>query len=104
MPTTSVSLASPPSQHKQPNTTTNYFRHNSLNSQIGRTLRRIRMNKDLTLRNVAKNSNVALAFICEVELGQKVASSSTVEALCRGLGITTVEFYTELITTIEKGW
>jgi hypothetical protein len=105
MATTSVSVAEP-SQHKQiySRKTTKNYPVNSLTAQIGRTIRRIRTNKDMILRDLSLSSFIALGHLSEIETGQKNASPHTIESVCKGLGITTLEFHRELCITIEKGW
>ena len=84
-------------------TTKNYAVY-SLTAQIGRTIRRIRTKQDKTLRQLADTSYIALSFLGEIETGKKNASPHTVESICKGLGVTTLEFHKELCITIEKGW
>jgi len=98
--------AEQPSRHKQTYTkrTTKNFPTYSLTAQIGRTLRRMRMNKDLYLRELSRSSFVALGHISDIETGKKNASPDIIESLCKGLGVTTLEFHKELCITIEKGW
>jgi transcriptional regulator with XRE-family HTH domain len=47
---------------------------------------------------------VGVSYISEIETGKKNASHLTIELLCKGLGVTTLEFHKELCVTIEKGW
>jgi len=106
MPTLTDRSASQPSQHKQTRwvTTTKDYPTYSLTAQMGRTIRRLRIDQDKTLRQLADKSYIALSFLAEVETGKKNASPHTVESICKGLGITTLEFMRELCVTIEKGW
>jgi hypothetical protein len=106
MSTLTAKSASQPSQHKQTRwvTTTKDYPTYSLTAQMGRTIRRLRMDQDKTLRQLADKSYIALSFLAEVETGKKNASPHTVESICSGLGITTLEFMRELCVTIEKGW
>jgi hypothetical protein len=106
MSTLTASVASQPSQHKQTYSgkTTKDYPVNSLTAQIGRTIRRIRMSKDMILRDLSVSSYIALGHLSQVETGQKNASPHTIESVCKGLGITTLEFHKELCVTIEKGW
>lgn len=99
-------LTDKPSQHKQTRytSTTKDYATYSLTAQMGRTIRRLRMDQDKTLRQLADKSYIALSFLAEVETGKKNASPHTVESICTGLGITTLEFLHELCVTIEKGW
>ena len=98
--------AEQPSQHKQIYTkrTTKQYKVYSLTAQVGRTLRRIRNNKELSLRQLGMKTYVGVSYISEIETGKKNASHLTIELLCKGLGVTTLEFHKELCVTIEKGW
>ena len=55
---------------------------------IGGCLRRIRLERGLTLREVADLAGVSLAYLSEIERGRKEPSSEVLRALCRALGLT----------------
>jgi len=53
--------------------------------QLGDVLRRRRMQRGLTLREVSAQARVSLGYISEVERGQKEASSELLASLCGAL-------------------
>ncbi len=57
---------------------------------IGTTLRRLRLERGKTLRDLARESLVSLPYLSEVERGRKEASSEILAALCRALGVPVV--------------
>lgn len=62
-----------------------------LRELLGEVLRRKRSERGRTLREVAETARVSLAYISEVERGQKEASSEILGAVCQALGITILE-------------
>ncbi|HLR83665.1 MAG TPA: helix-turn-helix transcriptional regulator [Nocardioidaceae bacterium] len=62
---------------------------------LGEILRRKRTEGGRTLREVADTARVSLAYISEVERGQKEASSEILGAVCQALGITILELVSE---------
>lgn len=54
---------------------------------IGTTLRRLRLERGKTLRDLARESLVSLPYLSEIERGRKGASSEILAALCRALGV-----------------
>lgn len=58
-----------------------------LRVEIGAALRRIRMSKRLTLRQVSALANVSLGYLSELERGQKEASSELLNSICNALAI-----------------
>ena len=69
---------------------------------IGDTLRDLRMEKGLTLRQVSDRSKVALGYISEVERGAKSASGTILEAICVGLDITMTELVGEIYEYLKE--
>ena len=67
-----------------------------LNDAIGDTLRTIRMEKNLTLRQVSAKGHIALGHISDVERGRKNASHDMLEAIAVGLDISTVDLIGEV--------
>lgn len=53
---------------------------------VGETLRDIRNEKGLTLREVS-DFGVALGYISEIERGRKEVSSEVLETICQGLDV-----------------
>lgn len=51
----------------------------------------MRHSRGLTLREVAQNSRVSLAYLSEIERGQKEASSEILAAVCTALGVSVLD-------------
>lgn len=66
-----------------------------LRELLGEVLRRKRTERGHTLREVADTARVSLAYVSEVERGQKEASSEILGAVCQALGITILELVSE---------
>jgi len=54
---------------------------------LGEVLRRQRMLRGLTLREVSAEARVSLGYISEIERGQKEASSELLASLCSALDV-----------------
>lgn len=67
-----------------------------LNDAIGDTLRSIRLEKNLTLRQVSAKGHVATGHISDIERGKKNASHDMLEAIAVGLDISTVDLIGEV--------
>lgn len=52
---------------------------------LGDVLRRRRMQRGMTLREVSASARVSLGYISEIERGQKEASSELLSSLCTAL-------------------
>jgi transcriptional regulator with XRE-family HTH domain len=73
-----------------------------LDEAVGVTLRRLRHRNLWSLRQVSSKCSVSLGHLSDAERLKKSPSLHTVEVIAnRGLGIDTVVFLKELITTIE---
>lgn len=57
-------------------------------SSLGDVLRRQRMQRGMTLREVSAGAMVSLGYISEIERGQKEASSELLASLCSALDLT----------------
>ena len=55
---------------------------------LGYTIRSIRTQRELTLRDVANRGHMALGYLSEVERGHKDISSELLETVAKGLGVT----------------
>lgn len=55
--------------------------------ELGAVLRQVRHARGWTLREVAKESQVALGYLSEIERGRKEASSELLNAICEALGV-----------------
>ncbi len=67
-----------------------------LQQAVGLTVRDLRLNRNLTLRKLADNSHVSLTFLHEVETGKKNASNDILEAIAKGLDVTTAQLIKEI--------
>lgn len=56
-------------------------------SATGETLRAIRTEGGLTLRQVAEGAHVSVSYLAEIERGEKDPSSRVLESVAGGLGI-----------------
>jgi len=54
---------------------------------LGDVLRRRRMHRGMTLRDVSSTARVSLGYISEIERGQKEASSELLSSLCVALEV-----------------
>src|SRR5680860_203222 len=62
-----------------------------LRDVFGDVLRRERIEQARTLRDVAHDSTVSLAYLSEIERGQKEPSSEVLAAVCAALSIRVVD-------------
>lgn len=67
-----------------------------LKHAIGGTIRELRHERSLTLRDLSGKSFIALGFLSEVETGKKSASPEILEAIAQGLSLTTVALMGEI--------
>jgi transcriptional regulator with XRE-family HTH domain len=67
-----------------------------LQQAVGLTVRDLRLNRNLTLRKLADSSHVSLTFLHEVETGKKNASNDILEAIAKGLDVTTAQLMKEI--------
>ena len=58
---------------------------------VGAILREQRARQQRTLRDVAQDARVSIAYLSEVERGRKEASSEVLAAVCRALGLRLVD-------------
>ena len=71
---------------------------------LGDVLRRLRLERGMTLRQVSADARVSLGYISEIERGQKEASSELLGSLCAALDVPLSEVLTEvsLAVAIEE--
>jgi transcriptional regulator with XRE-family HTH domain len=62
-----------------------------LRHAIGATLRRIRLDRSLTLRVVADEARISMPYLSEIERGRKEASSEILAENCRALDMTVID-------------
>lgn len=72
-----------------------------LRHAIGATLRRIRLDRSLTLRVVADDARISMPYLSEIERGRKEASSEILAVICRALDMTVLDLLREV--TAEAG-
>lgn len=72
-----------------------------LRELLGDILRRKRAEHGRTLRDVADDARVSLAYLSEVERGQKEASSEILDAMCRALDMTILELVSSASAELE---
>jgi transcriptional regulator with XRE-family HTH domain len=71
---------------------------------LGDVLRRLRLERGLTMRQVSADARVSLGYISEIERGQKEASSELLGSLCSALDVPLSEVLSEvsLAVAIEE--
>lgn len=74
-----------------------------LKTAQGKTLKRLRKERNITLRTLSKKSYVSLGYISNIETGQRNSTPDIFERLIKGLDIEPEQFYTELVLTYKKG-
>lgn len=63
---------------------------------IGGALRELRLDRNLTLRDVSAKSYMAISHLSEVERGLSMSSPETLESIAKGLSLTTVQLMGEI--------
>lgn len=67
-----------------------------LRHAIGATLRRIRLDRSLTLRVVADEARISMPYLSEIERGRKEASSEILAVICKALDMTVLDLLREV--------
>ncbi len=70
-------------------------------SAIGETLRSVRTERGLTLRQVAGGAHVSISYLAEIERGEKDPSSRVLESVAEGLGMETGILLLRIAATLE---
>jgi transcriptional regulator with XRE-family HTH domain len=70
-------------------------------SAIGETLRGIRTERGLTLRQVAEGAHVSISYLAEIERGEKDPSSRVLESVAGGLEIEVGDLLLRIATTLK---
>jgi transcriptional regulator with XRE-family HTH domain len=70
-------------------------------SAIGETLRSIRNERNLTLRQVSEGSHVSVSYLAEIERGEKDPSSRVLESVAAGLDIEVSELLIQISAALE---
>jgi transcriptional regulator with XRE-family HTH domain len=73
-----------------------------LQQAVGLTVRDLRLSRNLTLRRLSSSSHVSLTFLHEIETGKKNASNEILEAIAKGLDVTTVELVGEIYEYLKE--
>ena len=76
-------------------------RKTDLLSAIGETLRVVRTERGLTLRQVAEGAHVSISYLAEIERGEKDPSSRVLESVAEGLGMETGTLLLRVVATLE---
>lgn len=76
-------------------------RSKDLLSAIGETLRAVRTERGLTLRQVAEDAHVSISYLAEIERGEKDPSSRVLESVAGGLNVEVVDLLLRIATTLE---
>jgi transcriptional regulator with XRE-family HTH domain len=66
-----------------------------LRHAVGAALRRLRLDRELTLREVAAAARVSMPYLSEIERGRKEPSSEVLAGICTALGMTIVDLLDE---------
>lgn len=75
----------------------------NFNQAVGFTLRRIRQDKELTLRQVSSKSFIAVGHLSAIETATRNPSLHTVEQVCtKGLDIQMTELMKEIYKTLKE--
>ncbi|CAN5168678.1 hypothetical protein BH24ACT16_BH24ACT16_09890 [soil metagenome] len=70
-------------------------------SAIGETLRSVRNERGLTLRQVSEGSHVSVSYLAEIERGEKDPSSRVLESVAAGLDIEVSELLIKISAALE---
>jgi len=71
-----------------------------LKQAIGDTIRRLRMERKITMRKMAPY--ISLGHLCEVEKGRNEISSVLLEVVAEGLNLSTAELLKEIYEYLEE--
>lgn len=67
----------------------------------GETLRAVRKERGLTLRQVAEGAHVSVSYLAEIERGEKDPSSRILESIAGGLDIEVSGLLVRIATALE---
>jgi transcriptional regulator with XRE-family HTH domain len=74
-----------------------------LRTVVGEVLRRRRQEQRRTLAEVARDANVSVQYLCEVERGRKEPSSEILAAVCDSLRIDLADMLAEVRRDLTAG-
>ena len=69
---------------------------------VGSALRRARLRRAWTLRDLAAAARVSLAYLSEIERGRKEVSSEILAAICRALGLRLSDLLEEVMQELVE--
>jgi DNA-binding NtrC family response regulator len=64
-----------------------------LNQQIGSTIRALRKDRNLTLKQLANKTGLSVSLISQIELGKSAASVATLHKLSAALGVSMAQLF-----------
>ena len=73
-----------------------------LQKAVGLTVRDLRLSRNLTLRQVSHRAKVSRGHICDIERGESNASNEILEAIAKGLQLTTVALVGEIYEYLKE--
>lgn len=73
-----------------------------LQTAIGATVRKLRVEQGLTLREAAGRKYISIGHWSEVETGKKSASNELLECMANALDLTTTELLKEIYEYLEE--
>lgn len=74
----------------------------NLQEAIGGTIRKIRHEQGLTLREASSRNHIAYGYWSEVETGKKGASNHILEHMANALDLTTIELVEEIYNYLKE--
>lgn len=74
----------------------------TLLNAVGTTLRKIRTEQGLTMREIAEHSFISIGHISEIERGMKQASFEMLELMAESLDLTTAQLVKEIYKYLEE--
>lgn len=74
----------------------------NLRTAVGGTIRKIRTEQGLTLRQVSGRRYISIGHWSEVETGKKDASTDMLEHMANALDLTTAELLNEIYKYLEE--
>lgn len=72
-----------------------------LREALGMSLRAYRADKNVTLRELAKQARVSSGYLSELERGRKEVSSELLAAICAALDTTVAELLMEVVANMS---
>lgn len=72
-----------------------------LREALGMSLRAYRADKNVTLRELAKQARVSSGYLSELERGRKEVSSELLAAICNALDTTVAELLMEVVANMS---